>query len=76
MFRNVLCSSIPPLKHLHTEMYTFAKQMSEKFMPRTSAYHEVWLDKKLVAGDAVKDFEPVYGAYYLPRKVCMLPFSH
>lgn len=40
-------------------------------MPRTTAYHEIWLDKKLVAGDAVKDFEPMYGPYYLPRKVCV-----
>ncbi|KAF8492502.1 hypothetical protein JB92DRAFT_3147462 [Gautieria morchelliformis] len=69
--RNVLCSSMPPLKHLHAEMYNFAKTLSEKFMPRTSAYHEIWLDKKMVAGDAVKDFEPMYGAYYLPRKFKM-----
>lgn len=60
---------MPPLKHLHAEMYTFAKTLSEKFLPRTSAYHEIWLDKKMVAGDAVKDFEPLYGEYYLPRKV-------
>ncbi|KIJ55400.1 hypothetical protein M422DRAFT_220075 [Sphaerobolus stellatus SS14] len=66
--RNVLCSSLPPLKQLHHEIYEFSKQMSEHLKPRTSAYHEVWLDKKLVAGDAVKDFEPLYGAYYLPRK--------
>ena len=23
----------------------------------------------MVAGDAVKDFEPLYGEFYLPRKV-------
>lgn len=60
---------MPPLKHLHTEMHTFATQLSERLKPRTTAYHEIWLDKKLVAGDAMKDFEPMYGAYYLPRKV-------
>lgn len=38
-------------------------------MPRTTAYHEIWLDKKLVAGEAVKDVEPLYGEFYLPRKV-------
>lgn len=69
--RNVLCSSMPPLKHIHEEMYRFAKTLSEKLMPRTTAYHEIWLDRKMVAGDAVKDFEPMYGAYYLPRKVCV-----
>ncbi|KAF8517977.1 hypothetical protein BU17DRAFT_76263 [Hysterangium stoloniferum] len=69
--RNVLCSSMPALKHLHTEMYAFAQQLSERLLPRTTAYHEIWLDKKLVAGDAVKDFEPVYGEFYLPRKFKM-----
>lgn len=68
-FRNVLCPSMPPLKHLHAEMYNFAASLSEKLLPRTTAYHEIWLDKKMVAGNAVRDFEPIYGEYYLPRKV-------
>jgi len=42
--------------------------LSEHLTPRTSAYHEIWLDKKPVAGNAVKDFEPLYGPTYLPRK--------
>ncbi|KAF8705177.1 Nitrite and sulphite reductase 4Fe-4S domain, partial [Rhizoctonia solani] len=66
--RNVLCSSLPTLSHLHGQVYQFAKNLSESLLPRTSAYHEIWLDKKLVAGEAVKDFEPLYGKYYLPRK--------
>ncbi|KAF8507638.1 hypothetical protein BU17DRAFT_78073 [Hysterangium stoloniferum] len=69
--RNILCPSMPPLKHLHAEMYAFAHQLSERLLPRTTAYHEIWLDKKLVAGDAVKDFEPIYGEAYLPRKFKM-----
>ncbi|KAG8692040.1 hypothetical protein FRC11_007006 [Ceratobasidium sp. 423] len=66
--RNVLCSSLPTLSHLHGQVYQFAKNLSESLLPRTTAYHEIWLDKKLVAGEAVKDFEPMYGKYYLPRK--------
>ncbi|KAJ1306769.1 hypothetical protein OPQ81_007755 [Rhizoctonia solani] len=66
--RNVLCSSLPTLSHLHGQVYQFAKNLSESLLPRTTAYHEIWLDKKLVAGEAVKDFEPIYGKYYLPRK--------
>ena len=27
----------------------------------------------MVAGEAVKDFEPLYGEFYLPRKVCVFP---
>ncbi|KAJ7184155.1 hypothetical protein C8R46DRAFT_1158570 [Mycena filopes] len=66
--RNVTCSSIPTLSKLHAQVYEFAKTVSEHLIPRTSAYHEIWLDKKLVAGEAVKDFEPLYGEFYLPRK--------
>jgi len=51
-------------------VYEFSKDVSTHLIPRTSAYHEIWLDKKLVAGEAVKDFEPLYGEIYLPRKVC------
>ena len=69
IIRNVLCSSIPSLSNLHAQVYAFAKGVSEHLLPRTSAYHEIWLDKKLVAGEALKDFEPLYGEFYLPRKV-------
>lgn len=67
--RNVLVSSLPSLSHLHEEAYHFGKKLSEKLLPKTTAYHEIWLDKKMVAGNAVKDIEPMYGPYYLPRKV-------
>ncbi|KAJ2920679.1 hypothetical protein H1R20_g16416, partial [Candolleomyces eurysporus] len=66
--RNVICSSIPTLSKLHRQVFEFSKEVSEHLIPQTSAYHEIWLDKKLVAGEAVKDFEPIYGEFYLPRK--------
>ncbi|KAJ7090184.1 hypothetical protein B0H15DRAFT_837428 [Mycena belliarum] len=66
--RNVTCSSIPTLSELHQQVYEFSKSVSEHLIPRTTAYHEIWLDKKLVAGEALKDFEPLYGEFYLPRK--------
>ncbi|KZT53405.1 sulphite reductase hemo protein, beta subunit [Calocera cornea HHB12733] len=66
--RGVLCSALPALSTLHAETYALSKKISEHLMPRTSAYHEIWLDKKQVAGNAVKDMEPLYGPYYLPRK--------
>ncbi|KAI5121494.1 hypothetical protein M0805_006531 [Coniferiporia weirii] len=66
--RNVITSAIPTKSQLHAEVYEFAKDVSERLLPRTSAYHEIWLDKKLVAGAAVHDFEPLYGEFYLPRK--------
>ncbi|KAK0467284.1 sulfite reductase subunit beta [Desarmillaria tabescens] len=66
--RNVICSSIPTMSKLHSQVFAFTKAVSEHLIPRTTAYHEIWLDKKMVAGDAVKDFEPLYGEFYLPRK--------
>ncbi|KAI0658013.1 sulfite reductase subunit beta [Cubamyces menziesii] len=66
--RNVIVSTVPSLSKLHRQAYEFAKRVSEHLLPRTTAYHEIWLDKKLVAGDALKDVEPLYGEFYLPRK--------
>lgn len=57
------------MSSVHAQAYEFAKIVSEHLLPRTTAYHEIWLDKKLVAGEAVKDVEPLYGEFYLPRKV-------
>lgn len=70
---NVICSAIPSFSSLHSRAYEFAKLVSNHLLPRTTAYHEIWLDKKMVAGEAIKDFEPLYGEFYLPRKVCLFP---
>lgn len=65
----MICSAIPTLSKLHAQVYKFCNEVSEHLLPRTTAYHEIWLDKKLVAGEALKDIEPFYGEFYLPRKV-------
>ncbi|KAI0305922.1 sulfite reductase subunit beta [Multifurca ochricompacta] len=64
--RSLLCD--PIIIQTACQVYAFAKGVSEHLMPRTTAYHEIWLDKKLVGGEALKDFEPLYGEFYLPRK--------
>ncbi|KAG8628345.1 hypothetical protein KVT40_004218 [Elsinoe batatas] len=71
--RNVMCSSLPTNNAYHREVYACSKKISDHLLPSTMAYHEIWLtddnDKKTqVAGDAVQDFEPLYGPTYLPRK--------
>ncbi|KAK7203224.1 hypothetical protein BZA70DRAFT_284152 [Myxozyma melibiosi] len=71
--RNVMCAALPYNNALHKELSTWATKISNHLLPKTTAYHEIWLtddnDKKtLVAGDAVVDFEPLYGPTYLPRK--------
>ncbi|RYO96809.1 hypothetical protein DL765_011382 [Monosporascus sp. GIB2] len=71
--RNVMCSSLPTQSQYHKEVWACSKKISDHLLPSTSAYHEIWLtdddNKKVqVAGDAVQDFEPLYGPTYLPRK--------
>jgi sulfite reductase (NADPH) hemoprotein beta-component len=63
--RNVLCNPNPDHSALHREVYEWAKRISEHLLPKTRAYHEIWLDGEPVAGG---ESEPVYGDTYLPRK--------
>lgn len=72
--RNVMCSSLPTQSHYHKQVHACSQKISHHLLPSTSAYHEIWLTnaddgKKIqVAGDALQDFEPLYGPTYLPRK--------
>ena len=71
--RNVMCSSLPTASKFHRDVHACSKRISDHLLPATTAYHEIWLkdenDKKTqIAGDAVQDFEPLYGPTYLPRK--------
>lgn len=63
--RNVMCTPLAERSTIHSRAYAAATAISEHLTPSTSAYHEIWLDKKRVAGG---DNEPIYGATYLPRK--------
>ncbi|KAF3767536.1 thiamine diphosphate-binding protein [Cryphonectria parasitica EP155] len=71
--RNVMCSSLPTQSKFHGEVHECSKRISDHLLPSTTAYHEIWLTdddnkKTQIAGDAVQDFEPLYGPTYLPRK--------
>ncbi|CRK82437.1 assimilatory sulfite reductase (NADPH) hemoprotein subunit [Neobacillus massiliamazoniensis] len=67
--RNVMCNPNPDQSEIHTEVYEYAKLLSEGLMPKTRAYHEIWLDEEKVAGTPeTEEVEPIYGALYLPRK--------
>ncbi|RIB01546.1 hypothetical protein C2G38_2127373 [Gigaspora rosea] len=66
--RNIMCSSNPSLSEIHEQLHEFSTKLSAHLSPKTTAYHEIWLDDKIVAGEAVQDFEPLYGPTYLPRK--------
>lgn len=64
--RNVMCTPLAEKSAIHSAACDVAKAISEHLTPNTSAYHEIWLDKKRVAGG--EDREPIYGKTYLPRK--------
>jgi len=65
--RNVMTSANPFESPLHAEVAEDAKRISAYLTPQTAAYHEIWLDGKLVEGGE-KEEEPLYGKTYLPRK--------
>jgi sulfite reductase (NADPH) hemoprotein beta-component len=64
--RNVLCNPNPVQSELHAEVHAWARRISEHLLPKTRAYHELWLDGEKVAESA--EAEPIYGETYLPRK--------
>ena len=64
--RNVVCHNNPHLSPLHEELYEWSRRLSDELLPKTRAYHEIWLDGEKVAG--TPEQEPLYGPTYLPRK--------
>jgi sulfite reductase (NADPH) hemoprotein beta-component len=66
--RNVMCNPNPHQSRLHEDVYEYTRRISEHLTPRTTAYHEIWLENELVATSKKQDEEPIYGKHYLPRK--------
>ncbi|QDP40882.1 assimilatory sulfite reductase (NADPH) hemoprotein subunit [Radiobacillus deserti] len=65
--RNVMSVSNPFQSDIHAEVHKSAQQISAHLLPKTKAYHEIWLDgDKLI--DSREEEEPIYGNLYLPRK--------
>jgi sulfite reductase (NADPH) hemoprotein beta-component len=66
--RNVMCNPNPHISRMHKETLDVARAVANHLLPRTRAYHELWVDEELVAGGEPEDEEPLYGKTYLPRK--------
>lgn len=79
--RNVMCNPNPFASGVHAEVQKAASAISDHLTPRTSAYHEIWLDgEKTETSEAIRNpskplneatgsaEEPIYGETYLPRK--------
>ncbi|MBC7901838.1 MAG: NADPH-dependent assimilatory sulfite reductase hemoprotein subunit [Gemmatimonadaceae bacterium] len=65
--RNVLCSSHPMQSPVHAQVFEYADKISEKLMPKTRAYYEIWLDEDKLE-DKKEEEDPLYENRYLPRK--------
>jgi sulfite reductase beta subunit-like hemoprotein/flavodoxin len=71
--RNIMVSALPQLSAIHKQVIDISNAVSTHLKPHAGsrAYHEVFLDRKLVAGggmSAKEEDEPIYGPTYLPRK--------
>jgi sulfite reductase (NADPH) hemoprotein beta-component len=65
--RNVIASVVPQYPSIHAEVTALARAISEHLLPRSHAWHEIWLDGEQVVGGEAED-EPILGRTYLPRK--------
>ncbi|MCA1652617.1 MAG: NADPH-dependent assimilatory sulfite reductase hemoprotein subunit [Sphingomicrobium sp.] len=64
--RGVMSSSDPDDSALHAEIAAISAGISDEFIPKTRAYHEIWYgDQKVAQSEPI---EPFYGRTYLPRK--------
>ncbi|QUX18172.1 NADPH-dependent assimilatory sulfite reductase hemoprotein subunit [Staphylococcus haemolyticus] len=65
--RNTMCNPNPYQSHIYKEINDYATKISDHLLPKTNAYHEIWLDGEKVL-DSSEEIEPMYGKKYLPRK--------
>lgn len=82
--RNTMGPAAPIKDAVHADTQTLTEEISNRFLWRSSAYADIWLDGEKVDNDWIKDPEvnpavreatrapegddPIYGKIYLPRK--------
>ncbi len=64
--RNVICTP-NPASAIHAEALATAHALSAHLLPKSRAWHEIFIDGAPVAGGDAED-EPILGRTYLPRK--------
>jgi sulfite reductase (NADPH) hemoprotein beta-component len=65
--RNVMCNPNPEQSAVHAAVQKVAQAVSDHLLPRSRAYHELFIADELVGGGE-PEVEPIYGKTYLPRK--------
>jgi sulfite reductase (ferredoxin) len=65
--RNIMCCPEPLVDDFHAQVQRAISAMVAELTPRTSAYHEIWLDGEVVKSSE-PEVEPLYREQYLPRK--------
>jgi sulfite reductase (ferredoxin) len=65
--RNTTASPSPFKDAAHLDAQRLAKELSDTFLAKTTAYAQIWLNGEHLNPEA-GDVEPIYGKVYLPRK--------
>ena len=63
--RNVMCCPAPSADPQRLAVQRIADRISAETLPRTKAYHQIWVDGEAIVAD---EEDPLYGVTYLPRK--------
>jgi sulfite reductase (ferredoxin) len=68
--RTVTTVPAPIRDAVHRRLESDARALSHHLLPRTGAYHEIWVDGERWLDDpgAAEPPDPIYGDCYLPRK--------
>jgi sulfite reductase (NADPH) hemoprotein beta-component len=69
--RNVMAPPTPAMNKLGVQVQEHSRQAAAAVLPRTRAYHSIWIEgvPLNLEDPANKDFvDPLYGKTYLPRK--------
>lgn len=64
--RGVVCGFNPSLERISSEVQQIARATSNRLIPKTSAYDEIWYETS--ESEKQSNEEPIYSPLYLPRK--------
>jgi sulfite reductase (NADPH) hemoprotein beta-component len=65
--RNVIARVNPWEARAHAEVAGLAQAIGTYLLPKSRAWHEIWIDGEKITGGEEED-EPIYGRTYMPRK--------